>query len=610
MTTQHDATDLDQGFFKFPVPTWKGMIGYAIALSMFMTAMTMFSSGQSIPDIPQLSEADRLDELGDIDSYNFQLLQDGYEQPQYQSNKAAFLLVPLELEEGRIGTEGCYESEDDEGNTEINYGYDIEEGSVLTFRDQAGDSITSSFDKSGTLDPEGDFFSQYCTETWHRDVKGYGQDNSENRILMAYMLVQNEPNEYYQLLSFTEINGFNDYENPPEITQREDAGRFALLASGIGGLIFMYSTPTSLSYALRKIRKSNQTNAKETASAAGVLGSDGRQFQHCGPHGEIIGPANQLFRDAYSDWLFGCPPLPTSYSNVFTKDGDGSLIPEHPQRIGTPRPAMMTPYSLGALTFALSFIWLSSDLRARDGSEIHTLIGYVMTFFVTIINILWFFSAYKQAKLSQTINDLPTSPIRSVAVGQAEVVGQVRPSSAGTPAFTVGGEEMQGTVLWTWSSYKYVCRQTDDGQECGWEHRETKNGGVPFVLHDGTGGMIIDPSLWQAENKTLNLGSCVAAWESGKWKWTVNAIGVGDPLYVLGDCVPRSREHLDAWGGDETEGSALVTMVPSTETGEGSIMSLGTELDVVAQRRSRFEMLIVPIIVFTFGIFMFLNYTP
>ncbi len=59
-----------------------------------------------------------------------------------------------------------------------------------------------------------------------------------------------------------------------------------------------------------------------------------------------------------------------------------------------------------------------------------------------------------------------------------------------------------------------------------------------------------------------------------------------------------------------TEGSALITMVPSSETGEGSIMSLGTELDVFAKRRSRFEMLIVPIIVFIFGIFMFLDYKP
>jgi hypothetical protein len=122
--------------------------------------------------------------------------------------------------------------------------------------------------------------------------------------------------------------------------------------------------------------------------------------------------------------------------------------------------------------------------------------------------------------------------------------------------------------------------------------------------------MIIDPSLWQTEKKISNLGGIIEQWEKGNQRWTVSAIGVGDPIYILGDCVPRSREHLDAWGGDETEGSALITMVPSSETGEGSVFSIGTEMDVLAGRRSTFEILIVPLIVFVFGIFMFLDYTP
>ena len=81
-------------------------------------------------------------------------------------------------------------------------------------------------------------------------------------------------------------------------------------------------------------------------------------------------------------------------------------------------------------------------------------------------------------------------------------------------------------------------------------------------------------------------------------------------MYILGDCIPRTREHLDAWGGDETEASALVTMVPSSDTGEGSVISLGTEMDVLSHRRSGFEMMIVPLFVFMFGIFMFLDYAP
>ena len=114
MDPHPDVRDLDHGFFQFPRPTWKHAIGYGIAAILFLSAYSMYSSGLSIPDIPQISEADRLDEIGDIESYNFQTLQEGYEQAQYQENQAAFVLIPLELEQGVIATEGCYESEDDE----------------------------------------------------------------------------------------------------------------------------------------------------------------------------------------------------------------------------------------------------------------------------------------------------------------------------------------------------------------------------------------------------------------------------------------------------------------------------------------------------------------
>jgi hypothetical protein len=36
----------------------------------------------------------------------------------------------------------------------------------------------------------------------------------------------------------------------------------------------------------------------------------------------------------------------------------------------------------------------------------------------------------------------------------------------------------------------------------------------------------------------------------------------------------------------------------------------GTEMDVLAKNRSLFEILIVPLLIFLFGIFMFVNYTP
>ncbi len=61
----------------------------------------------------------------------------------------------------------------------------------------------------------GEFFEADCNSVWVRDIEGNGPDSDDNRFLIAYLLVQNEPIEYYQLLSVAEVSGFDDYESPP-----------------------------------------------------------------------------------------------------------------------------------------------------------------------------------------------------------------------------------------------------------------------------------------------------------------------------------------------------------------------------------------------------------
>ena len=106
----------------------------------------------------------------------------------------------------------------------------------------------------------------------------------------------------------------------------------------------------------------------------GVLGSSGRLFPHFGLNFEPLPYADHPTRDANDDWLFGAP-VPTAINDPYAGDEGGRLITEHPNNIGTPKPAMFTPYSLGALVFATSFIWLSADLRARDGSGLSHDVG-------------------------------------------------------------------------------------------------------------------------------------------------------------------------------------------------------------------------------------------
>ena len=605
-----DIQSLDHGFFQFPRPTTRHIIGYIIAAVLFMVSYGMYASSLSIPDVPRVEEADVLPSLFQNPAdYDFEPVQKGYDQGYYDSH-AAFIVVPLELEEGVIAYDDCSWEEDDEGNGDWDYDFWMADPMSLTWSDANGQRISASFARDGSLNPEGEVREPSCNSEWSRTIEGYGLDSEENHLFNAFVLVEEEPVRY-QLLSVAEVQRFASDSMPQEVTQREDRGRWALLTTGVAGMIFMFSTTPSLKYDISRLRKQNDANSKDVSSGVGVLGNAGRMFQHLGPNFEVLGAAKHPVRKASDDWLFGSPPLPASYENPYAPDGDGSLIAEHPTKIGTPKPATVTLYSIGAVIFSTSFIWLSADLRARDGSGFHTLVGWGLTLFVTVVNLVWFVSAWRQFKLVRLINDLPTSPIRSAAVGQVEIVGQVRPSVAGTPEMRVGGRNHEGLVQWSWSSYKYECHTDSDGDtHCSWNHQETKTGGVPFMVHDGSGGMLIDPELWEKGKKKIELGPMLDSWQRGDWKWVVSGFGIGDPVYILGDCVPRTEDHKQAWGTDAVLPNALVTVKPTTDTGDASVLHYGTELDVMANNRSIFEILVVPMLVFIFGVFMFLNYTP
>ena len=602
-----EVQSIDQGVFAFPKPTLRHGIGYLISLGLVVVAFGLYSSSLVIPDVPRVEEATVLPYLhDDMAAYDYGSLQDGYDSREY-ADQAAFVVVPLELVEGTLAYDECKWVDDDDGGGSWEYSFSMADAQPLTMVDAEGSVIQAAFSMEGSLSPEGEMDDPGCGSDWSRSIQGYGMDES-NFLFNAFVLVEENPPRY-QLLSVKEIGNLNNPTNDPqEVTQREDRGRWALLSTGISGFLFMYSTSPPLMDNLRKIRKANRSAVKDTSSAPGVLGFGGRLFPHFGPNFAPLPYESHPARSVDDDWLFGAP-VPSRFNEPYSDDEGGKLVREHPNVIGTPKAALITPYSLGAIVFGGSFIWLSADLRARDGSDFHTLLGWGMTVAVTVVNLLWFYSAWKQFKLNRLIRDLPTSPIRSVAVGQAELVGQVRPSVAGTPEMSVGGRTHKGLAVWQWKSYQYVCTTDSEGNtSCSWEHRETRDGGVPFMIHDGSGGMLIDPALWT--KKPIDYGPTLDSWTRGDWKWKLVGLGVGDPVYILGDCVPRKRDHLEKWGSHESLPQALLTMVPTTDTGDASILHYGTEMDVLAKSRSLFEIFIVPLFIFLFGIFMFINYTP
>ena len=127
------------------------------------------------------------------------------------------------------------------------------------------------------------------------------------------------------------------------------------------------------------------------------------------------------------------------------------------------------------------------------------------------------------------IIDTPSSRVRSVAAGPAELVGQVRPGPQGTMAFHVGGSRsrlVEGAVAW--KEEEYVCSKDNDGKEsCKWVTRRTGNDSVDSMELEASRR---SRKLW----KTVDMGGKLHFWGSSNWRWTVWALAAGDPVFCLG----------------------------------------------------------------------------
>ena len=147
----------------------------------------------------------------------------------------------------------------------------------------------------------------------------------------------------------------------------------------------------------------------------------------------------------------------------------------------------------------------------------------------------------------------------SVAAGPAELVGQVRPGPQGTLSVDVGGSSrrrVQGVVNYRWKEEERVCSKDSDGKEsCKWVTRRTDQGGCEFILHDGTGGILVDPTTWEK----VNMGGRLFKWGTSNWRWTVWVLAAGDPVYCLGRVETRTHDEREE-GIDTTIPNSLLVV--------------------------------------------------
>ena len=392
----------------------------------------------------------------------------------------------------------------------------------------------------------------------------------------------------------------------------------AIGLSAVGLMIMAFSSPGSLEANLYKIRQ----NAIDPAELQAKAESSGLSIDNWWMQQTSYVPTTDP-----NDWILPAPgPTTWDNSNRYGPHGDGSPLPEHPVKVGTPTPATMTLFSIySILAMACIVILVASVMSADDyeGGMIPALVVAGLGLILTLVG-------YFRSKMLSQMIDTPTSLVRSAAVGNPELVGQVRPIADGCLTVVVDGNEnmvVGNMVGYNWTYEQYQCRtvKTDNGtrEECHWVTIRSDSGGCPFMLHDGTGGIRVnaqsfkrtdygqylkrwDGAFAQTLGKQL-MASAIAGLLGGarvkKHRWTLYGLRLGNPVYILGQTKPRTSEALQAEGLDGTLGNSIIEVWGNEDApGIKCIMQRGTELSNLGRARSGFELVVLPMMMMFAGL--------
>ncbi len=375
--------------------------------------------------------------------------------------------------------------------------------------------------------------------------------------------------------------------------------------SAVGALLMGFSAPTKLQRRLQELRSQLRPAEVQWQAEAG-----GTELQSFWNSATVHRPTVD-----HRSWVFPAPgPDNWHLENRYAPDEGGELLPEHPNRIGTPRPPMVSNYGLATMTafalFALQF-WMLVE-SGETPYLVHALIG---------IAAIWLIISFFGWRRSQSMQDTPTSNIRSAAVGTGEIVGQVRPGPFFPPTVVVDGDNSKSVdnlVSWRWTYEIYVCRRetytdsegnTQTKEVCEWRQIRADNGGSQFTIHDGTGGMAVNPNSFSARE----YGDHLIQWECRhdmrirglftnlfmdgdirRHRWTLWGLKIGDPCYMLATMKTRSHDALNREDVPRTIQNALLEAVGEKAPQFKPRLEKGTELTALAGVRSQLEYLIIP----------------
>ena len=395
-----------------------------------------------------------------------------------------------------------------------------------------------------------------------------------------------------------------------------------------GCLLGMWLTPTKLHKEFEKIRIEEKP----------------RDFVH---RSETGGSTGSFWTGKYSHspkkddrgWVFQAPG-PEYWDKVDPYGPDDSgIIPEHPTVVGTPKPAsfsldgvfmcILALYSIPA-TMASVYAGLEVGESAED-LEALAFAG-LLIFGPAIVSVVFAAGMWVTGTKMQLTIDVPTSKIRSMAAGELELVGQVRRWTSPAPPVLVGDDPARtynDLHSWMWKYEIYLKRtkvvMTDDGPrtktEYKWETIKQKNGSHNFILHDGTGGVLVKPEkfedqelgeyirIWEVDhNRNLGeiFGSLITTtfggWTILEHKWTLWGLALGDPCYILGKAENRPKNiKKEKWFAEDgitpirrNDQHLLMQVVGESGVGFAARLERGSELGVLGKVKSQFEYKIIP----------------
>ena len=261
-------------------------------------------------------------------------------------------------------------------------------------------------------------------------------------------------------------------------------------------------------------------------------------------------------------------------------------------------------------TFSVMFlvgVWLSFPVGEERQSTMPFLLAGLVIGAVSVT------ISYFQNKRVMEAWDTVTSIVKFIDAGHNELVGQVRPASF-EPLETVHVDNYRDSnwtfdnlVGWSWSYSIYHCWKTryrdSEGKwhtktECAWKSIRGDSSASPFMLHDGSGGIIVDlptfkesplSEIWDSDNPGRKGGNGLyTKGDVRKHRWKLYGLQLGDPVYTMARI--KSRPHDEIPRGTVSENASRIhhTLVAVGEDAprRHAVIQKGTEFSVLKAKSS------------------------